>query len=91
MVRQSKNNGKKSTSIALSIRQKIFLETSTYEFCSSSGEKFSRKLEIVGLNSDSGELLVKETYSGNYPYKKYHVLTHDGETQEYSGQAFSKL
>ena len=43
-------------------------------------------MQIINVDQISGELLIKETYSGTYLYKKYFILKADGTTEKYRGR-----
>ncbi len=80
-----------SSPLEISEAQRNFLISGTYQILSAFGTCLFRKLQIIGCNPYSGDVLVRETYSGSSCYKKLFVLSPDGKTEKYKGQQFSKV
>lgn len=77
--------------IKLSHAQQNYLIHGTYALQSVNGQKFNRILQVVGIDNSTGDLLILEKCSDDYPYKRMFVLSADGETKKYKGQSFLQV
>gem|GEM_PF-3212819 len=75
----------------LSLAQQNYLDSGTYEVTSFEGMKLLRRLRVVGIDSNSGYLLIMESYADNYPYKKLLLLSPEGKTEKYKGQMYQNI
>lgn len=74
--------------LKLSKDQENYLQASNYTVDLECGAKFQRKLTVVGLEPFSGNILIKETYSGLYKYQKLLVISACGREEKFKGQKF---
>ncbi|MEI7474132.1 MAG: hypothetical protein WCK67_05075 [bacterium] len=77
--------------LKLSKAQQKYLQSSNYEVNLDSGGKFERKLLVIGTDPYSGNVLVKETYSGLYNYQKLFILSECGLAEKFKGQKFLNI
>ena len=77
--------------LKLSLAQLNYLDSGTYVVTSLEGKKLLRELEVVGIDPDTGNLLIMESYADNYPYKKTFILSQEGKTEKYKGQMFKNI
>ncbi len=75
--------------LKISEEQRNFLISGTYKVLSAFGTSLLRKLQIIGSDPDSGNILVRETYSDATGYSRIFVLSPDGKTEKYRGQFFA--
>jgi len=78
-------------SLNLSQAQQNYLDSGTYEIKSVEGKKLFRRLQIVGMDPGTGNLLILESYTDNYPYKKLFIISPNGNTEKYKGQIFQNV
>ncbi|MDD3013138.1 MAG: hypothetical protein PHC34_05490 [Candidatus Gastranaerophilales bacterium] len=77
--------------LKLSQAQRNYLDSGTYEVTSIDGKKLLRRLEVIGIDPNSGFLLIMESYADNYPYIKQFILSPEGKTEKYKGQMFKYI
>jgi len=80
-----------SNPLKLSLAQQNYLDSGTYEVTSMDGMKLLRKLQVIGIDPDTGYLLIMESYADHYPYKKLFVLSPEGKTEKHKGQMFQNI
>ena len=86
------NELKSGSCAKISKSQESYLRCGSYAIPASFAISLYRKLEVAGVDHNSGNLLVKETYAGqNYNYEKFFVLSPNGKSEKYKGQPFLKF
>lgn len=77
--------------LTLSHAQQNYLIQGSYGFKSINGQKLIRMLQIIGIDKISGDLLILEKCSDDYPFRKLFILSTEGETKKYKGQSFLQV
>lgn len=70
-------------------KQKAFIEEESSSIETNGRVVFQRIMEFIALNTESGNLLMKEkTLSSNHNYEKIFILSREGHPEKYKGQDF---
>jgi hypothetical protein len=66
----------------LTTNQISFISEGSYGFKTRSGKSYYRHLEVIAQNPNSGEVVIKETYCGDYTYEKCFLLSREGRPEK---------
>jgi len=71
-----------SRGFRLTKSQLDYIAEGSYGFLTRAGKSVYRDLKVVAQDSFSGNVVVKETYSGDYSYEKNFMLSPEGRTEK---------
>lgn len=72
-----------SRGFRLTKQQMNFLAEGSYGFMTNSGKSYYRDLKVVAQEKNTGKVLVKEIYTGNYTYEKKFILSPEGRSEKF--------
>lgn len=71
-----------SRGFRLTRKQMDYLADGSYGFMTRSGKSVYRDLKVIAQEKQTGCVIVKEHYSGDYNYEKTFILSPEGRTEK---------
>ena len=81
-MKQFENKDFKSQNVNLTKKQIDFIAQGSYGLVTRSGKNIYRDLKVISQDLKTGNVLIKEIYSGEYSYEKDFILSPEGHMEK---------